>query len=102
MSHQTLHGALGLARRSGQLAWGMRAVRQEILRAGAHLVVLATDASPRAQRRIRDLCQERGVAVIEGPPAARLGVWCGLSSLAAVAVLDQGLAESLVRRSDDC
>ncbi len=95
-----LSGALGLARRSGQLGFGARIVRERIRDGAARLVVVAGDASPRARERLARLCRQHGVPVVTCESGAALGRWLGLGILSAVAILDEGLASSILKPPD--
>lgn len=56
MQKDKLLGALGLCRRAGRLAMGAEQVLETAARGRAQLVLLASDASERTVRRIREGC----------------------------------------------
>lgn len=58
MQRDKLLGALGLCRRAGRLAIGAEQVLETAARGRAQLVLLASDASERTARRIKEGCAE--------------------------------------------
>lgn len=52
-----MFGALSLCKKAGKLAAGFDAVKEKALRGEAALVLLAVDASPGTQKRVRAVCQ---------------------------------------------
>lgn len=87
---------LGLARRGGRAAVGTRAV-EEAGRAGRlAAVVLAGDATENARRRLSGLLRRGDVPLLELVDRARLGAAVGKGPVAAVGVMDEGIARRLL------
>ena len=75
---------------------GVDAVRQGLQAGKVHCVVLAADASGRARERLVRLAVAKGIPLLAGPVADRLGAGLGLSTVMAVAVADRSLAAGLM------
>ena len=77
---------------------GVAGVRARLQRNALACVVLAADASPRTRDKVERLARARGVRVLVGPAADRLGAGLGRgrSSVQAVGVADAALARGLV------
>jgi len=65
------------------------------------VVVLAADASPRTRDKVERLARARGIPVLAGPPAARLGATLGRPSVQTVGTGDPALARGLMRLSEE-
>jgi len=88
-------GLLGLGLRAGNLVIGVDGVRSALQRGACHLVVVARDASPRASEKVVRLAQARDVALVTGPPAARMGEQLGRPPVMVVGVRDAALARGI-------
>lgn len=93
-----LGGLLGLARRGGRLAMGHDAVLRAVAARQAHLLLLATDASPRVVRRTREAAEAADVPLIVWSTKSALGALLGRRDLAVLAVCDAGFADALMKR----
>jgi ribosomal protein L7Ae-like RNA K-turn-binding protein len=91
-----LLGWLGLGRRAGRLVVGVDAVREGLQTGKVHCVILSADASKRARERLVRLASAKGVPLLAGPAAERMGAGLGLSTVMAVAVADRSLAAGLM------
>jgi ribosomal protein L7Ae-like RNA K-turn-binding protein len=71
-------GLLGLGLRAGHVVIGVDAVRAALQGGRCRLVVLAADASPRAEDKVVRLATARGVPRVRGPgrPTSERG-WAG-------------------------
>ena len=90
---------LGLGVRAGSVVIGVAGVRARLQRNALACVVLAADASPRTRDKVERLARARGVRVLVGPAADRLGAELGRGrrlSVQAVGVADAALARGLV------
>lgn len=98
---------LGLGVRAHRVVIGVSGVRaklQEQIRGssgGLACVVLAADASERTQDKVGRLAVARGVPVLVGPTAERLGAGLGRPAVQAVGVSDPDLARGLARLSEE-
>jgi ribosomal protein L7Ae-like RNA K-turn-binding protein len=91
---------LGLGLRARQVVVGVAGVRARLRGhsgSGRRLacVVVAADASPRTQEKVVRLAWARGVPVLRGPTAERLGAGLGRPPVQAVGVRDAALARGL-------
>jgi ribosomal protein L7Ae-like RNA K-turn-binding protein len=92
---------LGLARRAGALATGTSATRDALRRGRARLVVTAADAAEGQLDKLEGLLRARAVRRITVGTRTELGAAVGGPPLTAVAVLDEGFAKQVLRRSPD-
>ena len=90
---------LGLGARARRVVIGVTGVRAQLQRGTLAGVVLAADASPRTREKVERLALARGVPVVRGPAAERLGAGLGRAAVQAVGVVDAGLARGLVASS---
>lgn len=91
----SLLGLLGLGLRGGNLVVGADGVRTALQGGKCLLVVLASDASPRARDKVVRLAQARGVELVTGPPAQAMGDQLGRPPVMAVGVRDAALARGI-------
>jgi ribosomal protein L7Ae-like RNA K-turn-binding protein len=94
-------GLLGLGARAGSLAIGVDAVRAELQAGKVWCVVLAMDASDRAQEKVGRLAAARQVPMLGGVSADELGRRLGRPPVMAVGVRDRKLADGIVRSAAD-
>lgn len=88
---------LGLGLRGRRVVLGVAGVRARLQRGGLACVVLARDASVRTLDKVERLARARGIPVLRGPDAARLGGGLGRTAVQAVGVRDPALARGLAR-----
>jgi len=91
-----LLGLLGLGRRAGNLIVGVDAVRSAIKAGKCHLVVMASDAGPRAEEKVTRLARGKNLPVIVGPVADEIGRALGRPPVQAVGVSDRALASGVM------
>jgi ribosomal protein L7Ae-like RNA K-turn-binding protein len=96
-----LTGLLGLGARGRLLVIGVAGVRARLQRGKVAVVVLAADVSPRTREKVERLAVARGVPVLKGPTAARIGQRLGRAPVQAVGVEDRALARGLMRLSEE-
>jgi ribosomal protein L7Ae-like RNA K-turn-binding protein len=94
---ERLLSLLGLGRRGGNVVAGVDRVRAGLQRGHFSCVVVASDASHRAAAKVFRLAKARGVPLLRGPAAERLGQGLGLPPVMAVGVTDRALAAGLMR-----
>jgi ribosomal protein L7Ae-like RNA K-turn-binding protein len=78
---------------------GVTGVRAGLRRGELALVVVAGDHGPRTADKVLRLARGRGVPVLLGPGADKLGHTLGRGTVQAVGVKDPRLAAGMVRRS---
>jgi ribosomal protein L7Ae-like RNA K-turn-binding protein len=88
---------LGLGVRGRGALVGVERVREAALKGTLVLAVVAPDASPHSQEKVRPLLRARGIPVIEGPGATQLGHAVGREATAVVGVTDLNLAQGIQR-----
>ena len=86
---------LGLGLRAGRVVIGIAGVRAGLQRGKLACVVLAADAGQRTHDKVTRLAQAKGVRLVTGPEAARLGAALGRPPVQAVGVEDRALARGL-------
>src|SRR2546422_11231833 len=86
---------LGLGLRAGRVVVGVAGVRAKLQRDGLRCVVLAADASARTRDKVERLARARGVPIVRGPGAGRLGAGLGRPPVQAVGGADAGFARGL-------
>lgn len=89
---------VGLGVRAGGVVLGTGAVRAELQRGRARVVILAADPSPRTREKVERLAHGKGVPVVAGPEADTLGARLGRGRLQAVAIVDRQLAEGFMTK----
>ncbi len=91
-----LLGLLGLGLRSGGVIVGVDGTRALLQRGRARVVVMASDASPRARDRIESLARGRGVPLVEGPVSVEIGNRLGRPPVMVVGVEDRGIGSGVI------
>lgn len=94
-------GLLGLGVRAGNVVIGVTGVRMKLQQGRLAVVVLAADASPRTREKVERLARARGIPVLAGPVADRLGAQLGRPPVQAVGTGDRALARGLMRLSEE-
>ena len=94
-------GLLGLGLRGGRVVVGVDRIRQGLQGGQFACLVVASDASPRAQDKVVRLARARGVPMIVGPTADAIGMRLGRPGVMIVGVLDRALAQGLADASAD-
>lgn len=92
---------LGLGLRAGRVVIGVDATRAVMQRGDAMVIVLASDASPRAVEKVVRLAQGTKVPIVPGPAAQELGGRLGRPPVMVVAVRDRGLAAGILALTPD-
>lgn len=96
-----LAGLLGLGVRAGNVVIGVSGVRARLQQGRLAVVVMAADASPRTRDKVERLARARGVPVLAGPVAERLGAQLGRAPVQTVGTEDRALARGLMRLSEE-
>lgn len=96
MSRGGTAGLLGLARRAGRLVVGANGVRAALKRDEVAVVVVAGDRSDRTEDKVVRLARARGVPVVPGPAADEMGRLLGRTTVQAVGVTDEHLAQGIL------
>ncbi len=96
-----LGGLLGLGVRAGNVVIGVSGVRMNLQQGRLAVVVLAADASPRTRDKVERLARARGIPVLAGPVAERLGAQLGRPPVQTAGTGDRALARGLMRLSEE-
>ena len=96
MTAEALLRLLGLGLKGRRVVVGVSAVRAKLQAGDVVCVVVAADASPRTQEKVERLARARGIAVLRGPTAERLGAGLGRPPVQAVGVSDRALARGMI------
>ncbi len=89
-------GLLGLGLRAGNVIVGVDGVRTGLRAGQCRLVVVASDASPRALEKVVRLAEGRGVPHLTGPRADEIGQRLGRPPVMVVGVRDPALARGIL------
>lgn len=90
-----LLGLIGLGVRSRRAVVGVEQVRVAVQRRRLVLAIIAPDASRHSRDKIVPLLRARGIRVVEGPAAERLGAAVGKERTAVVGIVDVDLARGI-------
>jgi len=80
---------------------GVSGVRMKLQQGRLAVVVLAADASPRTRDKVERLARARGIPVLAGPVAERLGAQLGRPPVQTAGTGDRALARGLMRLSEE-
>ena len=87
--------------RAGNVVIGVSGVRMNLQQGRLAVVVLAADASPRTRDKVERLARARGIPVLAGPVAERLGAQLGRPPVQTAGTGDRALARGLMRLSEE-
>lgn len=90
-----LLGLIGLGVRSRRAVVGVEQVRVAVQRRRLVLAIVAPDVSRHSKDKIVPLLKARGIRVVEGPTAERLGAAVGKERTAVVGIVDVDLARGI-------
>ncbi len=76
---------------------GVDAVRAGLQQGRFACVVLAGDASPRANEKVVRLAVAKGIPLYAGPPAETIGARLGKPAVMVVGVQDRALAQGIAK-----
>lgn len=86
---------VGLGVRGRGAIVGVEQVREAARRGKLHLAIAASDASGNSMDKVAPLLRARGIAMITGPSAVRLGAAVGREKTAMVGIVDSRLAAGI-------
>ncbi len=87
---------LGIAQRAGKLAGGEDQALQAIQKGKAHLVIVASDASPNTAKKFTDKCTYYRIQLCREYDRATLGRATGRTERVVIAVTDKGFADAMM------
>lgn len=97
MAEKNVRQYLGLGQRAGQVVSGDFVVRVKIRKKEARLIMLATDAAKQTIRDFQRFTRGTEIPVVVYGTKTQLGAALGRPPRAVVAVLDESLAERILR-----
>lgn len=86
---------ISLSKKSGNLKSGEEMVLEAIRSEGAHLVIVAKDASENTQKKFKDKTEYFGVPLVMFSDKDTLGRAIGKEFCASLAIMDGGLAKAI-------
>lgn len=101
MKQNKVLSLLGLSARAGKLASGEYSAETAVKSGKAALVIVAEDASANTKKLFHDKCSFYEVPIYEFGTKEMLGHAIGKELRASVAVLDEGLANTVISHLED-
>lgn len=96
MNKEGALSALGFARKAGKLTGGFRAVADAVKKGRSHMVIVASDISPKSEKEIRFFAKDKIPAVRVDITAGELckatGIKAGIFSIS-----DQGFSDMFLK-----
>jgi ribosomal protein L7Ae-like RNA K-turn-binding protein len=87
---------IGLGYRAGKVSIGVERVKDDLRAGRVHCVVVADDASERANDKAVRLAVARGIPVVGGPSAQALGAELGKPPVMVVGLRDRSLTDGIL------
>ena len=100
MKNDNVLSLLGLAKRGKNIVSGEFSTENAIRDGSAYLVVIAKDASDKTKKKFNDKCTYYNVPIAFYSDKEQLGKSIGCDIRTSIAVTDEGLAKSLIRKLD--
>ena len=91
---------LGLSKKSGNIVSGELAVKEAVRSQKARLVIIAEDASQNTRKLFTDKCLTYSVPCVFYSDKASLGNALGTKERSSAAVLDEGLAQAILKKME--
>lgn len=91
---------LGIATKAGKTVTGEFATEKAVKEGTAWLVVVAGDASENTKKKFKNMCDYYHVRIKVFADKVALGNACGKEFRASLAVIDEGLANAVVKQMD--
>ena len=91
---------IGLAMKAGKLVSGEFQVEKAVKEMKARLVVVAEDASDNTKKHFTDMCRYRNIPIRFLGKKEQIGRTIGKAFRASIAIMDQGFAESILKKVD--
>ncbi len=91
---------LGIATKAGKTVTGEFATEKAVKEGSAYLVVVAEDASDNTKKKFRNMCEYYQVTLMIFADKNALGNACGKEFRASLAVIDEGLANAVMKQID--
>lgn len=102
MRQSKIISMLGLSKKAGKVVSGEFMVEKTVRAGKAKLVVIAEDASANSRKNYTDMCTYYKVPLVIAETKENLGHAIGCELRASVALLDEGLAKSILKDYPNC
>ncbi len=93
---------IGLASRAGRVKSGELTVEKTVKSGRGRLLLIAEDASDQTKKKLIDMCCFYHVPYRIFGTKEELGHWSGKAYRASICILDEGFAESVMKKMDIC
>ena len=90
---------IGLARRAGRALTGTFLVQKAVADGRGVLVVVATDASEKTKKKLKNSCRFYEVSCLEYATKAELSHITGKENIAAVCITDPNFADGIMKKA---
>lgn len=101
MKNDRILSLLGLAEKSRNLVSGEFSTEKAVKARGAELVIVSKDASDNTKKLFSDKCKFYNIPFYLYGNKAELGRAIGKDMRSSVAVMDKGLAETIIKRLEE-
>lgn len=101
MQNNKILSLLSISMKAGKVKSGEFSTEEAVKAGKAFLVIVAQDASDNTKKQFRNMCEYRSVAFYEFSNKADIGRALGKEMRSSVAVIDEGLANSLIKQLDN-
>lgn len=101
MAQNKVMSLLSIAMKAGQVVSGEFMVEKSIKERKAYLVLVAMDASDKTKKMFRNMCTYYNVPMYTISDKNELGHGIGREMRAAVAVLDAGFKDAIIKQLDE-
>ena len=91
---------IGLAQKAGNVVSGEFSTEKAVKTGKAYLALVADDASDNTQKKFRNSCDYYGVPIRFLSSREELGAAIGRQFRASLAILDEGLADAILKELD--
>lgn len=102
MRQSKILSMLGLSKKAGKVVSGEFMVEKTVRAGQAKLVVIAEDASANSRKNFTDMCTYYKVPMVIAETKETLGHAIGCEMRVSAAVLDEGLAKSILKDYPSC
>lgn len=101
MLNNRILSLLSISMKAGKVKSGEFATDEAVKAGKAFLVIVAADASDNTKKQFRNMCETRKVPYYEYSVKEDLGRALGKEMRSSIAVIDAGLANSLIKQLDN-
>ncbi len=92
---------IGIAAKAGHIVSGEFSTEKAVKSRKAYLVITASDASQNTKKQFSDMCAYRNLPYVEYADKEQLGSCMGKNLRASLAVTDENLAKSIIKKFEE-